>query len=259
MNTVNDSGANDRGDDSPGGHGPVDLLAGEYVLGVLDADTRREVERRMLADSQLADAVAAWSDRLAPLADDIAAVEPPKELWMRIRNAIAAPATTNTAGRVSAGQRAVRWWDSVIAWRWIGGGAFAAAACCLLLLFVTGRTVQPQTQPAGYMVSTLTSDNGTSGYVATIDLPNARIVLVPIAKNEAPSRVPELWMIAPGEKPLSLGVIQANHTTTISVSAAVIKKMGPQDLLAISLEPPGGSPTGQPTGPVVAKGGISGA
>jgi anti-sigma-K factor RskA len=253
MNTVNDSGTNDHG-----GYGPIDLLAGEYALGVLDADARREVERRMLDDPRLADAVAAWHDRLAPLAEGIAPVEPPQEVWTRIRETIA-PTKTIAQPREPAGQRSTRWWDSIAAWRWIGGGAFAAAACCLILLFAGGRSIQPQVQPAGYMVSTITGDNGASGYVATIDLPNARIVLVPIAKNEAPSRVPQLWMIAPGEKPLSLGVIQANRTTTISVSPAVIKKMGPQDLLAISLEPPGGSPTGQPTGPVVAKGGISGA
>ena len=44
-----------------------EALAGEYVLGTLDARMAREIEQAMPADTALRDAVAAWEARLAPL------------------------------------------------------------------------------------------------------------------------------------------------------------------------------------------------
>jgi anti-sigma-K factor RskA len=236
----------------PPSQSPADLLAAEYVLGVLDADTRRAVERRAAREPELATAIAAWQGRLAPLAGDIAPVEPPRHVWERV---LSATNTRPSLGGVRLNDR-VGFLDSLAFWRWIGGGALVAAACLLVVLLQSGRPATPA--PRGYMVSTITAADGQSGYVATVDLANARVVLVPIAANASSGRVPELWMIAPGEKPLSLGVVAADRPTTISLSPSLVKKMGPDDLLAVSLEPPGGSPTGQPTGPVVAKGQISG-
>jgi len=73
-----------------------------------------------------------------------------------------------------------------------------------------------------------------------------RAVSAATAPNE---RVFELWAIAPGTaRPRSLGIIPANGELKLSPL--------PPDLrdgvtLAISVEPLGGSPTQQPTGPVV--------
>jgi anti-sigma-K factor RskA len=54
-------------------------------------------------------------------------------------------------------------------------------------------------------------------------------------------------------------VIVANQPTTLHLSPALLAKLSAQALLAVSVEPRGGSPTGLPTGPVIAKGNISGA
>jgi anti-sigma-K factor RskA len=64
----------------------------------------------------------------------------------------------------------------------------------------------------------------------------------------------ELWLIPPGEKPHSLGLIDPDRPVTISVPASLLPKVNSEAILAVSLEPPGGSPTGQPTGPVIANG-----
>jgi anti-sigma-K factor RskA len=64
----------------------------------------------------------------------------------------------------------------------------------------------------------------------------------------------ELWLIPPGEKPHSLGLIDPNRPVTISVPEDLLSKVSSEAILAVSLEPPGGSPTGQPTGPVIANG-----
>ena len=70
-------------------------------------------------------------------------------------------------------------------------------------------------------------------------------------------RAPELWLIPAGQKPISVGMIMPDKPTTLVLDAALLSRLGPTALLAVSVEPIGGSPTGQPTGPVIAKGAIS--
>jgi anti-sigma-K factor RskA len=72
--------------------------------------------------------------------------------------------------------------------------------------------------------------------------------------TELNQRVLELWLIAPGGKPRSLGLIEAGRAIHINLPADLIGHVAADTTLAVSLEPPGGSPTGQPTGPVIANG-----
>ncbi|TIR45483.1 MAG: anti-sigma factor, partial [Mesorhizobium sp.] len=64
----------------------------------------------------------------------------------------------------------------------------------------------------------------------------------------------ELWMIEGKNAPVSMGVIPAGQTARMTISPAVQERLAQGAVLAVSLEPAGGSPTGQPTGPVVAAG-----
>jgi len=61
-----------------------DLLAAEYVLGVLSAAERRQAERRLEADLAFQREVAFWEERLGGLADSISPVTPPLDGWSRI-------------------------------------------------------------------------------------------------------------------------------------------------------------------------------
>jgi anti-sigma-K factor RskA len=67
-------------------------------------------------------------------------------------------------------------------------------------------------------------------------------------------RVLELWVIAPGDQSRSLGLIEPGRPIHINLPAALIQRVAPDAMLAVSLEPPGGSPSGLPTGPVIASG-----
>jgi anti-sigma-K factor RskA len=67
-------------------------------------------------------------------------------------------------------------------------------------------------------------------------------------------RVPELWLIPADGKPRALGLLQADHAVTLAMPAALSPLATSNSVLAVSLEPQGGSPTGQPTGPVIASG-----
>jgi anti-sigma-K factor RskA len=66
--------------------------------------------------------------------------------------------------------------------------------------------------------------------------------------------VPELWLIPADGKPRSLGLLRADRAVTITIPPNLMGQIVSNAVLAVSLEPLGGSPTGQPTGPVIASG-----
>ena len=82
----------------------------------------------------------------------------------------------------------------------------------------------------------------------------AAIAVVPATYRADPTRVPELWLIPSGGKPLPLGVLLADRPTQIAIPAAIADQVKRGAALAISLEPPGGSPASQPSGPVIGSG-----
>jgi anti-sigma-K factor RskA len=93
-----------------------------------------------------------------------------------------------------------------------------------------------------------------------MDLDRKQIVMVPAASATVPiGRSTQLWLIPAGKPPISVGVFSPGGTTVLPLSTELLAQLGPTASLAVSLEPSGGSPTGQPTGPVFAKGTISGA
>ena len=63
-------------------------LAAEYALGTLNADERDQVETMMSADRDFTTMVRAWEYRLGVLNQMVGSVEPPAEVWERIRGAI---------------------------------------------------------------------------------------------------------------------------------------------------------------------------
>lgn len=229
----------------------TDLRYAEYVLGVLDADARAAVEREMLQADAAAAAVALWRRRLLPLAAEIADLEPPAHLWQRIRADLRLDAPARE-------ERPAGLWENVRLWHWLSLAAGAVAAACIVALFLVVR--RPAAPSAPYMASTLAQKSGSVGWTATMDIRNARIIVVPAApQNLATGRAPELWLIAKGEKPIAVGMISTTAAITLPLGSALLHRVGPTSVLAVSVEPPGGSPTGQPTGPVIATGAIASA
>jgi anti-sigma-K factor RskA len=110
------------------------------------------------------------------------------------------------------------------------------------------------------MAATIQQDNGSTGWTATVDLQHGRMVVVPATPVAfAQGRAPELWLIPAGGKPIAVGMIAHDKPTTITLAPSLLAQLGPTALLAVSVEPIGGSPTGQPTGAVIGKGAISSA
>jgi anti-sigma-K factor RskA len=100
------------------------LIAAEYVLGVLGADERREVERRLAHEPALASEVAFWEERLGVLADAVAPVTPPQHTWSQIEAAIPA----------AAAARPTSLWQSLAFWRGFGIAAATLAGASIAAL-----------------------------------------------------------------------------------------------------------------------------
>jgi anti-sigma-K factor RskA len=241
---------------TPLDHEPEDLRYAEYVLGVLDTDARAAVEREIASDPLAAAKVARWQQHLLPLAEDIPATAPPAHAWARIESALG----MQTTRRESTQSARTGWWSNLALWRGFAFGAVAVAAACIIALVVLPRAMVTPAPGAAYMASTITQTDGQVGWTATMDLQHARMVVVPAKPQTLPAdRVPELWLIPAGKKPIAVGMIAANGATAIALDKALVAQLGPTAALAVSVEPPGGSPTGQPTGPVIAKGAIGAA
>ncbi len=101
------------------------LVAAEYVLGVLGAAERREVERRLAQEPTLASEVAFWEERLTGLADAVAPVSPPQAAWSRIETAI------------GAAPRRPSVWQSLTFWR-------TCAIVSATLAAASSRTLSPR-------------------------------------------------------------------------------------------------------------------
>jgi anti-sigma-K factor RskA len=215
------------------------LLAAEYVLGVLDAQERREVERRLLTDPALANEVAFWEERLGTLVDTIAPVEPSPRLWDRIDGAIARPV---------APARGI--WQSLAFWRVVGIGSAAIATASIAALAYIGMVPSARVP----LMATLGGASGQPNFVAAVSADGASITVVPAALLTNDPRAIELWLIPQGGRPHSLGLIQPGSPIRLVIPPELVGRLTPEATLAVSLEPPGGSPTGQPTGPVIASG-----
>jgi anti-sigma-K factor RskA len=229
-----------------------DLRYAEYVLGVLDVDARAAVALDIESSPAAAAAVAVWERNLLPLAEEVVDVAPAPYVWARISDALKLNAPDRVVPRKGL-------WNNLQLWHWIGIGASAVAIASVMFIVTPPRpSPAPVSVSAGYMVSNIQQDNGVTGWTATIDLQNARMVVVPAGPTAfEQGRAPELWLIPSGQKPISVGMIMPDKPTTLALDKALLSRLGPTAALAVSVEPIGGSPTGQPTGPVIAKGAIS--
>ena len=232
-----------------------DLLAAEHALGVLDDAERAQADRLAESDERFARLVDEWQERLAPLLDEIAPVAPDAGLWDRINDAL-----DNQAGRESNVHKLER---RVTAWRTYSAAISAVAAALLLAvaLDTTGRApapapVQPQPQPQRQpvLVANVAAEDRSAAFVVSYDPSDRTMLVSPAVASPAPGHDHELWLIPASGTPLSLGLVASTNPHRLPVPDALQGTFQRDATIAISVEPVGGSPTGQPTGPVVATG-----
>ncbi len=218
----------------------IDLLAAEFVLGLLDGEAYRAAMRRRDADTAFAAAVEAWERRLTVLALSVDPVSPHPDLWPAIARRLPSFITDRRP-----------WWDSLVLWRATTAAASVAAAVLAFVALQPEPVAPPPERVQAILASTpMRTEAGRVLFVVTLDEASKRVVVTPIGADGAPGHSHELWLLPEGGKPVSLGLMPTANAASMSVSVPITADA----TLAISVEPDGGSPTGQPTGPVIAQG-----
>lgn len=197
-----------------------DALAAELVLGVLEHEARAAAEARQANDPEFAARVADWESRFAPLNDDYPEVPAP-----------------NLLPRIEA--RLFPKPDRRPVWRaWLMGVIYATIA---MLALASWWLLTP---PEALLVAQMATEDASLSYEARFD--GQMLTVARLAGQPAPAgQVHELWIIAPGAAPVSLGLLA---DAPLTVAYPVPPKGW---VLAVTVEPAGGGPGGVPTGPVI--------
>jgi anti-sigma-K factor RskA len=233
----------------------ADALAAQYVAGTLRGRARSRFESLLPSHPALQKAVRDWQLRLMPLTAVVPEVAPPARVWAAIEKRLW-PVSATTAQNAAAQNAATPqgWWHRLGLWRALSGASLAAVVGLGVLL----GNPPPAQAPVVVVLDSTGADTPASisakgSIVASFSGDGRALVtrtLTPVGMT--PDRVLELWSVPPEGNPRSLGLISANGVTVLKrerLPATVLK--GGTSALAVSVEPPGGSPTGVPTGPVV--------
>ena len=216
-----------------------DMTAAELALGLLDGEERAAALRRVLADPHFAREVEQWRQRLAGLFDDYPEVAAPEAVAERL----ARPgAETQPRGRS--------------AFRW-PVAAMVTAFAAMLALFVV---LQPAPRVAGpphhMMVASLMMSDKSSAVPAMVDMTTGEM-RIGETRMAPQGKTAQLWMIGGDGVPKPMGMLASTGPSRMMLPMEKRRHLQAGIMLAVSIEPLGGSPTGLPTGPVVASGKLS--
>lgn len=219
------------------------ILAGEYVIGILPSGARRRFEQLIARDPVLRSEVESWEDILSPLSESLPERPPPEHVWQSLSRRLEVIEEPPP--------RAI--WDNLRFWR---TGGLLAAACSLLLAVLLG--VQLTREPEIRYVAVVSDSQQRSAWLVTATPRLSTLEIRTLAPQAlARDKSFELWLL-PGDdgSPRSLGLLGGHAEATQALPRLVVESLPSASGLAVSLEPRGGSPTGQPTGPVLYQGRI---
>jgi anti-sigma-K factor RskA len=222
-------------------------LAGEYVLGVLDAADRLRAEALLNESEAFQQAVAAWRRDLTALDETAAPIAPDRALWARI--AAATQRRQAIVEQVEASGWLARLWGNLAFWRGLGlAGAFASLVLAIGLAALVSRQVVAPSH-----VAVLETGDGRPAAVVHA-FADGTVELIPLETIAVPDgRILEVWTLQTRERgPVSVG--RMDQARRLKLNLRDLARPDRGHLFEITLEPPGGSPTGKPTGPVLMKG-----
>jgi anti-sigma-K factor RskA len=210
----------------------TDRLASEYVLGTMRGPARRRFERWRASTPLVDQRCRFWEERLMRLAKGLTPVQPPAHVWPAIQRRLKLTTPRPLLRRMRS---------------------FALAASVVLVMGVAGllywRSVQTD-RPT--LVSTISAKSGEQVWQLEV-FGNANRLVAHAAKP--PARPVEsdyeLWALPKGGAPVSLGILPAEGATSRALTAIQKEALASSSEVAVSIEPRGGSPTGQPTGDIV--------
>jgi len=205
-------------------------LAGEFALRLLTAEEERAVRERIATEPAFAALVREWENQFSTIAEEVDEVAPD----VALRKALLARAFEEPE---------LSLWQRFGIWRWVAVAAVVVGAAILIAPLQISETPD-------YMAELVAEDGSiavTASYFA-----ESQDVLIEVTSGAAPEgRVLQVWGILERQAPVSLGVIPADGSGRFAVPAELKGKWAGL-ICAVSEEPPGGSPTGLPTGDVLA-------
>ncbi|QVW22914.1 anti-sigma factor [Pseudomonas hormoni] len=211
-------------------------LAADYAIGLMPPAARRRFERLLLEDAALRAELAQWQESLASLTEALPEQPVPDRVWEGITARIE-PQVLHVPEKRPF-------------WNWMR----LTAAVCSLVIAVTLGVIYNR-DSARYSATLLTADAQPA---LKVEAHEDYLKVEPLTLAAVdPGRSLELWAIPADGKPISLGVIPAGGKGRVELSDAQKALIGKPIALAVSLEPKGGSPTGQPTGPVLYQGALA--
>ncbi len=204
----------------------IDRLAAEYVLGTLRGRARRRFERWRDTSELVAERCTLWEQQLAPMGERLRPISPPPEVLGKIQRRLGlAPS---------------------LGLRWASAAAVMALLIALFAYWPASRAPQPD------RVATINTPAGALQWRVELYTQRARLVVrSPTLAVKPTARDYELWALPAGAAPVSLGVLPVRGETSLALSDTQHRALARATQIAVSVEPLGGSPTGQPTGPVV--------
>lgn len=221
-----------------------DLLIAEYALGVLPYDERKGLEAKIAESAHLQKELAQWDNNFVSLSTEYKSVIAPLSILQ------------NTEERLFGAEKSASssWWNSLQFWR---SSALAGLAGVVLLagLFYNNQTTSVDFN-ADY-IAEIKSESEDLRLASAFDAEQNQLKFNRVVGQARANRALEIWLIADGGKPISLGLVPNENSFTITLTAELAAKISSTALLAISDEPEGGSPTGQPTGDVLALGKVT--
>ena len=214
-------------------------LASEYVLGTLKGGARRRFEGWLHSDADLRNITAEWRQRLEPMAEFATPVVAPKRVWQQIERRLHLAPQGGWA----------LWRDSLSFWRTLGMASSAIAA--LLVIVVATRLLDA---PQISYVASLTDEKAQTALLLTADSRHGALEVRMVGNAPVPSdKDLELWAVPKSGNPRSLGLLADKGNVKLALSSRAIGN--DVALLAVTLEPKGGSPDPNgPTGPILYKG-----
>lgn len=217
-------------------------LAAEYALGTLKGGARRRFEGYLHHDAALRRTTAEWQDRLTPLAEFAGAQTPRKQVWTGIERRL---------GLRPAAPAWQFWRSDAFAWR-----PLALASTALALVLAALLTTQTLQAPRVDYMATLIDEKAQPVLVLAADRRKQQLTVRVVHAAPVPDdKSLQLWAVPKSGNPRSLGLVDPAVPVTLALGAPGRALGDDVALLAVSLEPKGGSrdPTG-PTGPILYKG-----
>jgi anti-sigma-K factor RskA len=205
----------------------LDGLAAEYVVGTLTGAARRSFARRRERDPFVDRRVRAWEDRFAILTLRLKPVAPSPAVWAGIERRIGAAGTS----------------------RWRALVAAVAAFAVLGIGWLLWEELRPGVPQATALVAT---EAGAPLWRVELAEDGEHVDVVAIGDAAVPSdRARELWALPTGAAPVSLGLMPLDGEARLELDDRQRAALALAPNVAVSDEPPGGSPTGAPTGAVL--------